>query len=154
MTQTVVERCGELDLDESRIRTLHAEMIAPESALALAAVFKALCDPTRLRLISLLVRQEFCVGDLATALEVSQSVVSHQLRDMRQMGWVRNRRDGRHVFYALDDEHVRDLYNQAFGPHRPGLSQNKTGRRHWASSFWLEYMNKHSSAIRISELAA
>ena len=113
MTQAVVERCGELDLDESRIRFLRADMIAPESALALSAVFKALCDPTRLRLISLLVRQEFCVGDLATAIEVSQSVVSHQLRDMRQMGWVRNRREGRHVFYALDDEHVRDLYSQA-----------------------------------------
>ena len=113
MVQTSVERCGVIDLDESGIKALRAEMIAPESALALAAVFKALCDPTRLRLISLLVRQEFCVGDLATALEVSQSVVSHQLRDMRQMGWVRNRREGRHVFYALDDEHVRDLYGQA-----------------------------------------
>jgi ArsR family transcriptional regulator, lead/cadmium/zinc/bismuth-responsive transcriptional repressor len=113
LTQAVVERCGVIDLDASRIRILRAEMIAPESALALAAVFKALCDPTRLRLISLLVRQEFCVGDLATALEVSQSVVSHQLRDMRQMGWVRNRREGRHVFYVLDDEHVRDLYSQA-----------------------------------------
>ncbi len=109
----LVERCGELDLDEARIKVLRAEMVAPENARALSAVFKALSDPTRLRLISLLVRQEFCVGDLAAALEVSQSVVSHQLRDMRQMGWVRNRREGRHVFYALDDEHVRDLYSQA-----------------------------------------
>lgn len=109
----VVEGCGELDLDEARIKALRAEMVTPESARALSAVFKALCDPTRLRLISLLVRQEFCVGDLAAALEVSQSVVSHQLRDMRRMGWVRSRRDGRHVFYALDDEHVRDLYTQA-----------------------------------------
>jgi ArsR family transcriptional regulator len=88
-------------------------MVTPESAHALAAVFKALCDPTRLRLISLLVRQEFCVGDLAATLEVGQSVVSHQLRDMRRMGWVRNRREGRHVYYTLDDEHVRDLYFQA-----------------------------------------
>jgi len=108
-----LSRCGEIDPAESRIRTWQAEMVTPESARALAAVFKALCDPTRLRLISLLVRQEFCVGDLAAALEVGQSVVSHQLRDMRQMGWVRNRREGRHVFYALDDEHVRDLYLQA-----------------------------------------
>lgn len=113
MTRTVVERCRELDTDESRIGVLRAAMLAPKSAHALSAVFKALCDPTRLRLISLLVRQEFCVGDLATTLEVSQSVVSHQLSDMRQMGWVRSRREGRHIFYALDDEHVRDLYNQA-----------------------------------------
>ena len=113
LVQIVAERCGDIDPDESRIRAWQAEMVAPESARALAAVFKALCDPTRLRLISLLVRQEFCVGDLAAALKVGQSVVSHQLRDMRQMGWVRNRREGRHVFYALDDEHVRDLYSQA-----------------------------------------
>ena len=112
MTQTRVERCGVIDLDESGISALRAEMIAPERALALSAVFKALCDPTRLRLISLLVRQEFCVGDLAAALDVSQSVVSHQLRDMRRMGWVRNRREGRHVFYVLDDEHVRSLFEQ------------------------------------------
>jgi DNA-binding transcriptional ArsR family regulator len=112
LTQTVVERCGELDSDESRIRILRAEMIAPERARVLSAVFTALCDPTRLRLIALLVRQEFCVGDLAAVLDVSQSVVSHQLSDMRQMGWVRNRREGRHVFYALDDEHVRSLFEQ------------------------------------------
>lgn len=112
MAQTRVERCGVIDLDESGISALRAEMIAPARALALSAVFKALCDPTRLRLISLLVRQEFCVGDLAAALDVSQSVVSHQLRDMRRMGWVRNRREGRHVFYVLDDEHVRSLFEQ------------------------------------------
>ncbi len=52
------------------------------------------------------------MGDLAAALEVSRSVVPHQLRDMRKMGWVRNQREGRHVFYTLDDEHVRG-YNQA-----------------------------------------
>jgi DNA-binding transcriptional ArsR family regulator len=109
----VEEHCGEMDLVEARMQALRTEMVAAERARELSDLFKALSDPTRLRLISLLVRQEFCVGDLAAALEVSQSVVSHQLRDMRQMGWVRNRRDGRHVFYALDDEHVRDLYNQA-----------------------------------------
>jgi ArsR family transcriptional regulator len=112
LTQIRVERCAAMDLDEASIRAWRAEMIAPERAGALSAVFKALCDPTRLRLISLLVRQEFCVGDLAAVLDVSQSVVSHQLRDMRRMGWVRNRREGRHVFYILDDEHVRSLFEK------------------------------------------
>src|SRR5512136_2158245 len=104
--------CVARDPDESRLRDWRSEVVSAESARALSVVFKALCDPTRLRLISLLVRQEFCVGDLAAALEVSQSVVSHQLRDMRRMGWVRNRREGRHVFYTLDDEHVRSLFAQ------------------------------------------
>ena len=56
-------------MDEVGRHALRAAIIAPERAFALAAVFKALCDPTRLRLISLLMRQEFCAGDLAAALD-------------------------------------------------------------------------------------
>ena len=67
--QNRVERCGVIDQDEAGISALRAEMIARQARLVLSAVFKALCDPTRLRLISLLVRQEFCVGDLAAALD-------------------------------------------------------------------------------------
>ncbi len=70
-------------------------------------------DPTRLRIISLLAQHEYCVTDLVAALGMEQSTISHQLRDMRQVGWVRYRRDGRHVFYALEDEHVQYLYRQA-----------------------------------------
>ncbi len=90
-----------------------AALIAPAVARRLAAVFKSLSDPTRLRIISLLSEQEFCVTDLAAALKMEQSTISHQLRDMREAGWVRYRREGRCIFYALDDEHVQDLYRQA-----------------------------------------
>ena len=90
-----------------------AEPIAPAVAQQLAKVFKSLSDPTRLRIISMVSDREFCVSDLVAALEMEQSTVSHQLRDMREAGWVRYKREGRHVFYALDDEHVRDLYFQA-----------------------------------------
>ncbi len=90
-----------------------AAPIAPPLARQLAGVFKSLSDPTRLRIISLLYEKEVCVTDLAAALKMEQSTISHQLRDMRQAGWVQYRRDGRHVFYTLDDEHVRDLYHQA-----------------------------------------
>lgn len=88
-------------------------LIAQAVARRLAAVFKSLSDPTRLRIISLLSEGEYCVTDLVAALGMEQSTVSHQLRDMREAGWVRYRREGRHVFYTLDDEHVRDLYRQA-----------------------------------------
>jgi DNA-binding transcriptional ArsR family regulator len=64
------------------------------------------------RLVSLLVQREFCVGDQAAALEAGQPVVSHPLRDLRRMDWVRNRQEGHHVFYSQDDELVRDLYYQ------------------------------------------
>ena len=90
-----------------------ATPITAPTARRLAVVFKSLSDPTRLRLISLLVEREFCVTELVAALKMEQSTISHQLRDMRQADWVRYRREGRHVFYSLDDEHVRDLYLQA-----------------------------------------
>jgi DNA-binding transcriptional ArsR family regulator len=109
LVQTIVERCGDIALDESRIGTWQAEMVTPESARALAAVFKALCDPARLRLISLLVRQEFCLGALAAVLRMEQSTISHQLRDKRRLGLVSFCREGRHAFYRLDDPHVRNL---------------------------------------------
>ncbi len=75
-------------------------------------MFRSMSDPTRLRIMSLLSEGEYCVTDLVAALGMEQSTVSHQLRDMREAGWVRYRREGRHVFYSLDDEHVRDLYRQ------------------------------------------
>ena len=76
----------------------------------LADMFSALSDPTRLRLISLLLDSELNVGDLAAQLEMTESAVSHQLRGLRQLRLVRSRKDGRQVFYALDDDHVAKLY--------------------------------------------
>jgi ArsR family transcriptional regulator len=83
-----------------------------ELALRLAGIFRALSDPTRLRIVSLLADTELCVGDLAAALDMSQSAVSHQLRTLRDMRLVRRRREGRQIFYTLDDEHVADLYHR------------------------------------------
>jgi ArsR family transcriptional regulator len=100
-------RCGEIDL--------HRALPCPvddELALRLAGIFRALSDPTRLRIVSLLADTELCVGDLAAALDMSQSAVSHQLRTLRDMRLVRRRREGRQIFYTLDDEHVADLYHR------------------------------------------
>ncbi|MGD8625080.1 MAG: metalloregulator ArsR/SmtB family transcription factor [Anaerolineae bacterium] len=94
---------------------LHRELPRPvddELALRLAEIFWALSDPTRLRIVSLLADTELCVGDLAAALDMSQSAVSHQLRTLRDMRLVRRRREGRQIFYTLDDEHVADLYHR------------------------------------------
>ena len=76
----------------------------------LADLFSALSDPTRLRIISVLLEGERNVGELAAQLEMSESAVSHQLRGLRQLRLVRSRKDGRQVFYALDDDHVSKLY--------------------------------------------
>ena len=76
----------------------------------LADLFSALSDPTRLRIISVLLEGEMNVGDIADRLSMTESAVSHQLRGLRQMRLVRSRKDGRQVFYALDDDHVSKLY--------------------------------------------
>jgi ArsR family transcriptional regulator, lead/cadmium/zinc/bismuth-responsive transcriptional repressor len=82
------------------------------TANRLAEVFKAISDPTRLRIITLLMHHEVCVHVMEEALGMTQSAISHQLRVLRQLNLVRFRKEGRHVFYALDDDHVRILLEQ------------------------------------------
>ena len=76
----------------------------------LADLFSALSDPTRLRIISILLDDEMNVGEIATQLGMTESAVSHQLRGLRQMRLVSTRKNGRQVYYALDDDHVAKLY--------------------------------------------
>ena len=79
---------------------------------ALTDIFRVLGDPTRVRILDALSREERCVGDLASELGLTESAVSHQLRLLRGARIVRGRRDGRMVFYALDDRHVITLFRQ------------------------------------------
>ncbi len=102
--------CDEVSADEVQIA--RDCMVDALTARTLAGIFHFLGDTTRLRIISALAEREFCVGDLTAALEMEQSAVSHQLRDMREFNLVRSRKEGRHVFYRLDDEHVYDLIHQ------------------------------------------
>ena len=79
-------------------------------AIQLAELFSALSDASRVRIISLLLDGEMGVGTLAEKLNMTESAVSHQLRGLRQMRFVRARKAGRQVFYRLDDDHVEKLY--------------------------------------------
>ncbi len=72
--------------------------------------FAVLADPTRLRLVSLLASDEFCVCDLASSLSMTESAISHQLRALRAARLVSYRKEGRQVFYRLHDHHVLELY--------------------------------------------
>ena len=86
-------------------------MILQESTSThLADLFSALSDPTRLRIISVLLDGEMNVGQIAAQLGMTESAVSHQLRGLRQMRLVRSRKEGRQVYYTLDDDHVAKLY--------------------------------------------
>jgi ArsR family transcriptional regulator len=82
------------------------------TATHVADLFKALSDPTRIRIISLLAHAELCVGDLHLVLGMTQPAVSHQLRILRSMHIVTARKEGRHVFYTLADEHIHDMFHQ------------------------------------------
>ena len=76
----------------------------------LANMFSALSDPTRLRIIEILLECEQSVGSIAEQLDMSESAVSHQLRGLRLQRIVRGRKQGRQVFYCLDDEHMAELF--------------------------------------------
>jgi ArsR family transcriptional regulator, lead/cadmium/zinc/bismuth-responsive transcriptional repressor len=84
----------------------------PQSIEGLTEIFRVLGDPTRVRILDALSRTELCVGDLATQLGLTESAVSHQLRLLRNTRIVRTRRDGRMIFYSLDDKHVLTLFRQ------------------------------------------
>ena len=75
----------------------------------LAELFKVFGDSTRIRILHALLETELCVGDMAQILNLSQSAVSHQLKILKDAKLVRFRREGKIIFYALDDEHVRNI---------------------------------------------
>ncbi len=106
------DRCAVTAIDAKKVRLAQKDLLDGLTATRLSAVFKTLSDPTRLRIVSLLAHHELCVCDVAAALGMTQSAVSHQLRQMREMRLVRKRRDGRMMYYSLDDEHVHDLYDR------------------------------------------
>jgi DNA-binding transcriptional ArsR family regulator len=108
--QPVAERCEVVLVDEAKVRAAEADLVDGLLATRLAETFRALSDPTRVRIISALAQQELCVCDLAAVLGMSPSAISHQLRLLRMMGLVRHRKEGRMVYYALDDEHIYHLF--------------------------------------------
>ena len=102
--------CTETYVHQDRVQAAMSAVLDDATAVRLAETFKALSDPSRVRIVSLLAEAELCVCDLAAALDMSQSAVSHQLRTLRDLRLVRWRREGRQIFYTLDDEHVADLF--------------------------------------------
>jgi ArsR family transcriptional regulator, lead/cadmium/zinc/bismuth-responsive transcriptional repressor len=86
--------------------------LAEATVVALAEIFKALGDTTRVRMLDALSRSEVCVCDLAAMLGLTESAVSHQLRFLRSLRLVRSRRDGRHIYYTLADQHIVRLFEQ------------------------------------------
>ena len=101
--------CEARCVEARKVQRAMKAMKPAQTIVALAETFKILGDPTRLRIAYALAREELCVCDLAALLGVSQSVVSHSLRALRQMRLVRYRREGKIAYYALDDDHIAAL---------------------------------------------
>ncbi len=99
-------------VDLTQVRQVHREILSLEKSQRMAEFFSLLGDPNRLRILSALAVNELCVCDLATAVKMTESAVSHQLRTLRAMRLVGYRRQGRNVFYYLKDSHVLNLYRE------------------------------------------
>lgn len=97
-------------LEIENVEQIQGEILTVEKSQRMAEFFSLLGDANRLRILSVLAVKEVCVCDLAAALEMSESAVSHQLRTLRTMRLVSYRKRGRKVFYSLQDNHVLDLY--------------------------------------------
>jgi ArsR family transcriptional regulator, lead/cadmium/zinc/bismuth-responsive transcriptional repressor len=92
-----------------RLARVRRALVSPAESVALAETFSLLGDPTRTRILHALSVDELCVSDLAGLIGISASAISHQLRLLRDRRLVAVRREGKHTFYRLQDEHIRTL---------------------------------------------
>ncbi len=93
------------------VEVVKAKMAEEEKLYDLADFFKVLGDSTRIRIICALFEAELCVCDIASVLGMTQSSISHQLKTLKQARLVKSRRDGKTMFYSLDDEHVQKIFD-------------------------------------------
>ena len=106
------EKCEYLFVHEDTVKKVINDMPEEEKLYDLAELFKIFGDSTRIRILFVLFEAEVCVCDLAAALNMTQSAISHQLRILKQSRLVKSRREGKSVFYSLADEHVRTIISQ------------------------------------------
>ena len=103
--------CGVRTVHRGRVDRARNEALPRDQLDRLSHIFKALGDPTRLKMITALRGGEMCVCDLAAFLGLSESAVSHHLRRLKDLALVSPRREGQVLYYSLDDNHVAELLN-------------------------------------------
>ena len=108
-----VETCEEKSIHPEQIDTVVKDLPPEETLFDLAELFKIFGDSTRIKILYVLFEAELCVCDIAAVLNMSQSAISHQLRTIKQARLVKNRREGKTVYYSLADDHVKTIIGMA-----------------------------------------
>ncbi|MEK6569932.1 MAG: metalloregulator ArsR/SmtB family transcription factor [Bacteroidota bacterium] len=98
---------------EDRVRSARKAIHDDDTLLGMAETFGVLSDPTRLKIVLALLKEELCVCDIAALLKVTDSAISHQLRLLKNLRLVKYRRDGKMAYYSLEDKHIEDLIRVA-----------------------------------------
>lgn len=106
------ESCEYIHVHEDIVQRVDAQMPQEDDLYDLADFFKVFADTTRIKMLYVLLCSEMCVCDLAQILNMTQSAISHQLRLLKQMDLVKNRRDGKTIFYSLSDSHIKTILSQ------------------------------------------
>lgn len=112
MNNEKIEICECKEIHKELLNIVNEKLPKEDSLNDLAELFKVFGDPTRIRILFVLFEAEVCVCDLAEALNMTQSAVSHQLKVLKQAKLIKNRREGKSIFYSLADEHVRTIIAQ------------------------------------------
>ena len=108
--ENIVE-CECSHIHQDIIETVRENMPEEDMLVDLAELFKVLGDQTRIKIIFILFKEEMCVCDIAESLGMTQSAISHQLRVLKQARLVKFRKEGKTVFYSLDDDHIRKIFD-------------------------------------------
>ncbi|HEX9061789.1 MAG TPA: metalloregulator ArsR/SmtB family transcription factor [Clostridia bacterium] len=106
------DRCDCTVIHEETVNQVREKMPSEENLYDLAELFKVFGDSTRIKILWALDEAEMCVCDIAVLLNMTQSAISHQLRVLKQSRLVKYRKEGKIVFYSLDDEHVKQIFDQ------------------------------------------
>lgn len=112
MIDEELECCDTTEVHQELLKIVEETMPDEAELYNLAELFKVFGDSTRIRILFVLFEAEVCVCDLAQALNMTQSAISHQLKILKQSKLVKSRRDGKSVFYSLADGHVRTIIAQ------------------------------------------
>jgi ArsR family transcriptional regulator len=106
--------CDTICIHEDTIKEVRNNMLKEDDLEKISRIFKAISDPTRIKILYALKAHELCVCDISVILNMTQSAISHQLKVLKDEDLVRTRKDGKTRFYKLADEHVHTLFSQAF----------------------------------------